>query len=238
MDKIQEAFRKIKQDILFLNEEIKILKENMTDLTNILKENNLKKTQYNNRDNSAFRHINKTNPTNLTTHNYSLKPLNNQNLTISTGNQGVTTDRQTDRQTDQHTSLSYGNLKNLSYGGPGDFPHRNSKDSMESDLEILNSLDNIKKGIRLKFKALTEKEFIIFSTIYQLEEELGHTDYKTLSENLSLTESSIRDYVGRLINKGIPVEKNKINNKNIQLKISDNLRKIAPLNTIFQLRDI
>ena len=79
---------------------------------------------------------------------------------------------------------------------------------------------------------------LIFSLIYQLEEEKGHTDYKTLSEKLKLTESSIRDYVQRLIKKGIPVEKTKINNKNIQLKISRNLKKIASLSTIMQLRGI
>jgi len=59
-----------------------------------------------------------------------------------------------------------------------------------------------------------------------------------LQKKLNLTESSIRDYVRRLIKKGIPIDKNKINNKNIQLSISPNLKKIASLNTILQLRDI
>ena len=48
-------------------------------------------------------------------------------------------------------------------------------------------------------------------------EEADFVDYKTLSKRLNLTESSIRDYVGKLIKKGIPVEKTKINNKMIQL---------------------
>ena len=79
---------------------------------------------------------------------------------------------------------------------------------------------------------------LVFSTIYQLEEEQGTTDHKTLSKKLNLSESSIRDYVGRIIKKGIPVEKKRINNKHIQLTISDNLKKIATLSTILQLRDI
>ena len=70
-------------------------------------------------------------------------------------------------------------------------------------------------NIRLKFKRLTEQELLVFSKLYQLDEEMGHSDYKTLSQKLNLTESSIRDYIGRLIKKGIPVVKNKINNKNI-----------------------
>ena len=53
-----------------------------------------------------------------------------------------------------------------------------------------------------------------------------------------MTESSIRDYIARLINKGIPVEKTKINNKTIQLKVADSLKKAASLATILKLRDL
>ena len=48
----------------------------------------------------------------------------------------------------------------------------------------------------------------------------------------------LRDYIGRLIKKGIPLEKKKINNKIIHLSVSKNLKKIASLSTILQLRDI
>jgi Mn-dependent DtxR family transcriptional regulator len=79
---------------------------------------------------------------------------------------------------------------------------------------------------------------VVFSALYQAEEEEGYADYRTLAQKLKLTESSIRDYVGRLIKKGIPVEKIKINNKNIQLILSPNLKKIASLSTILQLREL
>jgi len=112
------------------------------------------------------------------------------------------------------------------------------KPSFGEALDILSSLDNLKKEVRSKFKKITEQEFLVFSTLYQLSEESGYSDYKTLSQKLNLTESSIRDYIGRLIKKGIPVEKNKINNKIIQLSISEKLKKIAPLPVILQLRTI
>mgnify|MGYP002682888005 FL=1 len=99
-------------------------------------------------------------------------------------------------------------------------------------------MDNLKKEVRLKFKRLTDQEFSVFSTIYQLSEENGYTDYKNLSIKLGLTESSIRDYIGRLIKIGIPVEKTKIKNKSIRLSISPNLKKIATLPTIFKLREL
>jgi predicted transcriptional regulator len=85
---------------------------------------------------------------------------------------------------------------------------------------------------------LTDQEILVFSILYQLEEETGFTDYKTIAQKLNLTESSIRDYIGRIIKKGIPVEKKRINNKNIRLTLSKNLKKIATLSTILQLRDL
>jgi len=109
---------------------------------------------------------------------------------------------------------------------------------MKDAAKILDSLDSLKKEIRIKFKQLTDQEILVFSAIYQLEEEHGPVDYKALAEKLNLTESSIRDYIGRLLKKGIPVEKKRINNKQIQLGISQSLKKIASLSTILQLRDI
>ena len=79
---------------------------------------------------------------------------------------------------------------------------------------------------------------LIFSTLYQLEQTQKEVNYKDISLKLNLSESSIRDYVSRLINKGIPVEKIRKNNKQIILKISEDLRKIASLQTIIQLRDL
>ena len=173
-------------------------------------------------DTSTDRHIIPTNSTNSSTHNLHLKGLNDQNLPISTGNQGVSTDRQTDRQTDRHIENHAPNKAN----------------SIENALEILDSLDHVKKEIRLKFKRLTDQEILVFSTIYQLDEETGYSNYKILSKKLNLTESSIRDYVGRLIKKGIPVEKNKLNNKNIRLSIPKSFKKVATLSTILQLKEL
>jgi len=163
-----------------------------------------------------------TNTTHSSTHNEPFRPLNTQNIGISIGNEGVQTDRQTNQQTVRQTQ----NTPKI------------SDNSVDNALEILESLDNLKKEIRLKFKRLTDQEWIIFSMIYQLDEQQGYSDYKTLSEKLKLTESSIRDYIGRLIKKGIPVEKNKINNKTVQLSVSSNLKKIASLSTIIQLRGL
>ena len=259
MDNIKEAFQKVKQDIDFLNSEMNELKKTLIDVNNYLASlgqnvTNLIKNQEQDRlqiqkiiqnmqkDTSTHRHINQTNTTHPSTHNTSFKALKPQILPISTGNQGVPTDRQTDRQTDRHIENVQKTPENSFLQPllfkPNSQANKQEINPIENAAEMLESLDSLKKEIRLKFKRLTEKELLVFSTLYQLDEEFGYTDYKTLSKRLNLTESSIRDYIGRLINKGVPVDKNKLNNKNIQLSISNNLKKIASLPTILKLREI
>jgi len=222
---IKAAFSKVKQDIDFLSNELNLLKQflsenkeklskidsNLEELSVQLSKLNIKEQDLTPADTLK----NPTYPTDNPTHNLPFNALNPQNLAFSTGNEGVPTDRQTNQQTNQQTE----------------------KASFHDALEVLNSLDNLKKEIRNKFKRITEQEFLVFSTIYQLS-ETQYVDYKILSQKLNLTESSIRDYVGRLIKKGIPVEKNRINNKIIQLSVSEKLKKVAPLPVIFQLREI
>ncbi len=228
-DQIKTAFQKVKQDIDSIKEEIDLLnqflfsnQERLTKLTNTILElsSKIESGSYNpsakfNPSYPADSSKNQTIPTHNPADNLSFKPLNSQNMGFSTGNGGVPTDRQTDRQTDQQIE----------------------KGSFNDALEVLASLDNIKKEIRNKFKRLTEQEFLVFSTIYQLSED-DSADYRSIALKLNLTESSIRDYVGRLIKKGIPIEKIKINNKMIKLSISEKLTKIAPLSIILQLREI
>ena len=209
-EKIKKAFQKVKEDMSLLKKDLDFLKIQLSNITKQLE--------------NPSTHTKKipTHPTHSSTHNSGFKTLKPLNSSISIGNQGASTDRQTDRQTDRH-------IKNQ---------QENTKNSFDDVLKVLDSLNDIKKEIRLKFKRLTEQEFLVFSTIYQLEEEVPYVNYNILSKKLNLTESSIRDYIGRLIKKGVPIEKNKINNKNIQLKISQSLRKNAPLSAILQLRGL
>jgi hypothetical protein len=287
MDPIKEAFKKVKEDLVFLNEQLaeqkkyslsnrEYLKE-IPSILDKLKEQNrslsesLFKTEkrfseYDSvldeflsttkaitekleflskevflikevlKDNSTDRQQKRQEEQDVSTHLKLFNALNSQNKGISTGNGGVPTDRQTDRQTDQQTNKSSHNLYDEEKINEKQLSKKNA--SVEEVSEILDSLDNLKKELRLKFKRLTSQEIAVFSTIYQLEEEGMEVDYKTIAEKLNLTESSIRDYIGRLIKKDIPVEKIKVNNKSIVLSISRNLKKIASLSTILKLRDL
>jgi len=240
MDKIQHAFNKVKQDILFLNEEIILLKDFLGEIDyklNIILEK-LEAVQQNKQQLGRSSSIippysvptqnpthstqnptqditNPTIPTDKTTYNALISPIK----PVSTGNEGVPTDRQTNQQTDNRQIFKRDN-------------------ALQRAKEIIESLDTLKKEVRIKFKKLTEQEIKIFSLLYQLEDEGSLVDYPLLAQNLNLSESSARDYIHKIIKKGIPIIKEKLNNKRIILHISPELKKIASLDTILRLRDI
>jgi hypothetical protein len=173
----------------------------------------------------------------IETHQTYIRPGNANIWAISIGNQGVKTDRQTNQQTDVRRVNSSHNQKESIYPIV-DTPQNKVVNVIDSAANMLDSLDSIKKELRLKFKSLTDQELIVFSTIYQLEDEFGYADYRSISRKLNLSESSIRDYVRRLVNKGIPINKTKVNNKEIHLSVSSNLKKVATLSAILELRNL
>lgn len=241
MDPIKEAFDRIKYDISSMKSEIISLKQTISTLESRL--------------HSPDSNI-PTIPTQTPTHSYPLvsTPAHSpahptlhylperQNIAISTGNRGVPTDTSTDRQTDLPTDKQPDfNLQNAQNQEVIRFskPFNSQKDDFERAKEILDSLDTIKREIRLKFKRLTPQEMQVFSTLYALEEQnFEEITYKILAQRLGLTESSIRDYITKLISKGIPVVKVRQNNKTITLAISKDLQKIATLATIIKLREL
>jgi len=263
-DKIKEAFRKAKQDIdslkseiLYLNQDIQEIKQAVQTLleyesnrqtnqqTHFSTQNTPITTQEaqfqaQNTENPAFQHI----PTQEHAH-YALKE---HYMSISTGNDGVPTNQQTNQQTNQHPPISHGNsLQNSSELHTNEkFNSQKQQKMTNSDkishLEqvsnVLNTLDNIKKELRIKFKRLTSQEMLVFSAIYSLESEGFIVDYSILAGKLALSEISIRDYVHKLIKKGIPLVKSKEDNKKIQLSIAQDLKKIASLSTILTLREL
>ena len=224
-NKVKEEIYSIKKNIINLNEELESIKDLLRELVDEINTQKLQKIaeippySYQT-DNQTLRQINETHNVNKTDNKtvpQEIEGLINQNIGISTGNRGVKTDRQTDRQTDKID--------------------QKSSVSIEADIQeasfILDSLDRLKRDIRLKFKRVTEQEMSVFSTIYQLEEEYPQEiTYKKIAKNLNLSESAIRDYVRRMLLKGIPIKKEKINNKKVILSISEDLKKIASLSTI------
>jgi len=244
-DPIKKAFSKVKEEIDSLKSDItqiKNLLRNIEDELTTTKLHNLADEPYlgttyhpknNLKNTSTVRQMNTTDPatsTDNTTVRQEIGGLKTLNLGISIGNRGASTDRQTDRQTDTSTDNHQKNIENNI---------QNIETDIHEASEILESLDRLKKEIRLKFKRVTTQEMAVFSAIYQLEEQDPKSStYPKIASKLDLSESSIRDYVQRMINKGIPIKKHKINNKKILLSISSELKKIATLQTILRLIEL
>ncbi|MDP1729111.1 MAG: hypothetical protein Q8L27_02830, partial [archaeon] len=167
---IKEAFARIKNDIFLLGDEIYSIRSEILDLKtqiNAINEslNDIKIDILDQKSKS----ISIDTPTHIPTHPPQIPAipaiptdiptvpvevggLKPPNLDISTRNGGVPTDRQTNQQTD----IS---------------PVKPLTKQINDASEILDSLDAIKKELRLKFQTITQQEMLVFSTIYQVGEQ-------------------------------------------------------------------
>jgi len=222
MDPLKEAFTRVRKDISYLYQEIEEIKYLLNEFKNQqAAQQTIQPT--NQHLKPTVQHIASTQETVQN----SLKP---ENLTISTRNEGVPTNQQTIQPTNQHPPISTPTHTISSVNERINNLHKVS--------EILGTLDDLKKEVRLKFKRLTEQEMLVFSSIYQLEEQGFVVDYALLAQNLQLTEISIRDYIRKILQKQIPLIKSKESNKKVILSIPKDLKRIASLQTIAQLRNI
>ena len=265
-EKLKEAFSKIKEDILNLGNEISEIRQSLLETNSLMKQINeeiikikLENISRETPTDESKTPTNSATPTDNPTDAWEIGGLKSPNLPISIGNEGFPTDRQTNQQTDQHifrqmfypqitektprlnttnTQIQQKTQENVVYKKIEEKP---IKQQISEAADILDSLDAIKKEIRRKFKRITRQEMLVFSTIYQLEEQDTKDEgvnYRKIAIKLGLSESSIRDYVHKMIEKGIPIDKEKLNNKQIILHISPELKKIASLSTIITLREI
>lgn len=180
---------------------------------------------------------------------------------ISTGNEGVQTHRHIDTQTD-NTPLFPLDGKPLSKEKTPTHPttetsthlrhipekpqhfdtfldtqtHNQTQNAKISDLNKL--MDSLKEDLKKKFQSLTKQEFHIFSVIFTLDKTQNQVTYQDIAVQTGLTSSSIRDYVRRISQKGIPLLKDKVNNKLTVLKIPPELRNLATLDNLMRIRGI
>lgn len=220
-DKIKEAFDKIKVDITSLKQEIALLKAQVTQIYSFLEQ--IKQFQDSNTFQQKIRHID----TSYFLKQSKIKELS-LNSTCSTGNEGVPTDRQTNRQTLNRQPTD--ELKRT-------FSLETSQVNqplVDEQLHKQPLIDEIKL-LQRKFQNLTKQEFLIFSTLYILSEKRRVT-YKDIALKTKLSESSVRDYILKLTRKGIPIRKEKLNNKQILLEIPHEFRELVPLDLLIRMR--
>jgi len=218
-DAIREAFSHIKQDIIDLKREIYFLKREIIDL----KAKNA----------PIPTHIQQTNQEiEQTQHIISPdKPY----LPSSIGNDGVPTDKQTDnKQTNRQALEPYFNTISLSQ--TSQFPDDKLEKSTQTG-SLMSLVTNLKEEMRQNFLKLTKQEFLIFSVVYSLDDEGVQVTYPLIAAKTRLSESSIRDYISRIIEKGITLEKHKINNKQVIIRVKDELKSLATLDSLVKLRE-
>jgi DNA-binding MarR family transcriptional regulator len=274
---LKEAFEKIKEDMLFLSEQILGLKETLSEITNKL--NNLCPKDGLDVDSTQIRQIQHKFSTNSAIYsrdkpyfnNYKGNagvPADSQQMFGRQDNELMRTSKQLTEDSDTTTfkedfSEKENKLKILQeilqvvdslkieknldqeknekiFFSPSSVEENLQKKEISSSLkeissDLNNRLSSIKIELKDKFKALTRQEFTIFSSLYSLEEQSKEITYKDLALQTGLTESSIRDYISKLISKGIPVIKERINNKIILLRISPELRNIATLEILSKI---
>lgn len=222
---IKISFKRIKKEMFFLKEEINFLKNQLSktnhslNYLNVHLNHHLIKTKEPSTSTINIQQIDK-NPAQNISYNEDLS----HKSTISIGNEGVPADSQ---QTVNRQILEENQGKSV---------EQENREKQDINLDKLSLiLEDLKKELRQKFKNLTNQELLIFSLIYTLNEELSEVSYKDIALKANLTESSVRDYISRLEHKGIPLIKEKKNNKRIILKIPDELKHISTLDNLTKL---
>ncbi len=243
-ENIQNSFKKIKEDMSFLKEEVFILKKQLSQTNKSLNYLNAYLSKHLNKDNKEtnkeIESSTSSTDTQQTSQNPAQNPIYNRDISpkssFSIGNEGVPADRQ--QTVSRHIleeNPAVSSQPSLTASPSTNIPRFDDKEK-EINLNSLSSiLEDLKKELKQKFKNLTNQELLIFSLIYTLNEELGEVSYKDISLRANLTESSVRDYISRLEHKGIPLIKERKNNKMIILKIPDELKHISTLDNLTKL---
>lgn len=143
---------------------------------------------------------------NLTPNNELKQELTDSNISI--GNEGVL----------RHSSNTTTTLQ-----------HRPDTDQTPQLKKSPNKdLSEIKKDITNRFRSLTKQQFRVFSTIYTLEDEKQQAiTHKELAKVLKLSQSSVRQYVSELLNRDIPLTKQKSGNNQVFLSIPEEFRNLT-----------
>jgi len=245
-ESISRSFKKIKEEMLFLynhmielREQLNQVNSNLLALNNELKNQKILSKTPKKEPNTYPAHIQQKaqNPADNPYYNKDISPIS----TISTGNRGVPTDSQQivnrhpthkieEKQEEEYEKIISTTTQESSVD------KSSVSDIKEIKIDNLSViLEKLKKDLKQKFKNLTNQEILVFSIIYTLNEELSEVSYKDIALKANLTEGSIRDYVSRLEHKGIPLIKEKKNNKLILIKIPDELKNLTTLDNLTKL---
>ena len=82
------------------------------------------------------------------------------------------------------------------------------------------------EDVEAHFKGLTKQEFLLFLSLYQLEDEMGPVTFLDLANYMKLSEGCVRAYVYRMLSRGSPIVKHKVNNRVVNLSLLPEFRNL------------
>lgn len=214
-DILKKAFSKVKEDMQVLNDRLARL-ESQVQVILTKFDQKIPSNPSNSTENSQYR---SQNPQiqQSSSGNEGVQSINHSTINQSFNNQTVKTP-----EFGQYTPQISKNYQNNTKTN-----HSLSIQSLSTQSTNIHALNiqTLKKELESRFNSLTSQEFLIFLTIYQLEEDLGRPiTYMDLSTKLSLTSGCIRGYISALIRKNLPLIKSKINNRTLTLSINPEFR--------------
>jgi len=123
------------------------------------------------------------------------------------------------------------NKAKSSIGNEGVLSKQASKQAVKqlSNQALVKQSETIKDfsdDIEAHFKSLTKQEFLTFLSLYQLEEEIGPVTFVDIAKSMNLSEGCVRAYIYKMISKGTPIIKKKVNNRVVHLSLSPKFREL------------
>ena len=109
----------------------------------------------------------------------------------------------------------------------------NAQQSTTSNLDL--SLKELSRGLTSVFQSLTDREFSVFVSIFELEKQLPEVTYTDLANKLAISEPTIRNTVNRLISKKVPLQKIRFFNKKVSLSLSKELHDISLITKLVKI---
>jgi hypothetical protein len=242
--RLKEAFEKIKLEMNFIKTELFLLKNEFESLKKESVSKNLELYSLLNQLNAGMLSLNSALKETILYIKSNTSPAHPQHsstypskfegikpyLAFSNGNEGVPTlPQQTNTQSNTYPADDF--IYKLQH-------IENPQSAQTSKLSIRQLVSMLKEDLKIKFKSLTKQEFYVFSTLFTMEQELNKPlTYRDIAVKTGLTDSTIRDYIARLMAKGIPILKQKSNNKDIFLRVSEELRNLATLDNLSSIKD-
>lgn len=122
------------------------------------------------------------------------------------------------------------------------FIHSFTRYAHPMHIEKNQKIKEFKDEIDRMFKTIPKQQFLVFLTLYQLEDDLKRPiTYLELAKHLKLSEGCIRTYISNLIKKNLPIVKNRINNRIVEVSINSHFRDLnlkQKLINLYYLSDI